>query len=52
MYKKPTKKKTVYANTGGAVQNKLKEISGALNKTSKMHAAHSKYLASLMKKMK
>jgi hypothetical protein len=39
MLKKPTK-------------TKLKEITGALKKASKMHAAHAKYLSGLMKKIK
>ena len=34
------------------VKNKLKEITGALKKASKMHASHAKYLAKLMKKIK
>ncbi len=34
------------------VKNKLKEITGALRKASKMHAAHAKYLSGLMKKIK
>jgi len=42
----------VYAKDGGAVQSKLKEITVALNKASKMHAAQAKYLKNLMKKMK
>jgi|TARA_R100001163_G_scaffold11733_1_gene10718 hypothetical protein len=41
-----------YAKDGGNVQSKLKEISSALNKASKLHAAHSKVLANIMKKMK
>ena len=31
------------------VKNKLKEITGALKKASKMHASHAKYLAKLMR---
>ena len=34
------------------VKKKLKEITGALRKASKMHAAHAKYLSGLMKKIK
>jgi hypothetical protein len=45
-------RKVAYANKGGAIQNKLKEISGALIKASKMHSAHSKYLSGLIKKIK
>jgi|TARA_E500000305_G_scaffold58062_2_gene46389 hypothetical protein len=41
-----------YAKKGGAVQSKLKEITAALNKASKMHAAQAKVLASIRKKMK
>ncbi len=42
----------VYAKDGGAVKNKLKEITAALNKASKMHKAQAKVLASIRKKMK
>ena len=42
----------VYAKDGGAVQSKLKEITVALNKASKMHKAQAKYLTNLAKKMK
>ena len=41
-----------YAKDGGVVQNKLKEITAALNKASKMHAAQAKVLANIRKKMK
>ena len=41
-----------YAKDGGKVKNKLKEITAALNKASKMHAAQAKVLASIRKKMK
>ena len=52
--KLPTKvrNKMGYAKDGGKVQSKLKEITVALNKASKMHAAQAKYLKNLMKKMK
>jgi hypothetical protein len=41
-----------YAKDGGKVKSKLKEITVALNKASKMHAAQAKYLTNLAKKMK
>jgi hypothetical protein len=41
-----------YAKDGGKVKSKLKEITTALNKASKMHAAQAKILASIRKKMK
>ncbi len=41
-----------FAKKGGNVQNKLKEITTALNKASKMHAAQAKYLTNLAKKIK
>ena len=41
-----------YAATGGNVKTKLKEITGALKKASKMHAAQAKYLENVMKKIK
>jgi len=41
-----------YAKDGGKVKSKLKEITAALNKASKMHAAQAKVLASIRKKMK
>ncbi len=41
-----------YAKEGGKVKSKLKEITAALNKASKMHAAQAKVLASIRKKMK
>jgi len=41
-----------FASTGGQVETKLKEITGALNKASKMHSAQAKVLASIRKKMK
>ena len=52
--KLPTKvrNKMGYAKEGGQVETKLKEITGALKKASKMHAAHAKYLSGLMKKIK
>ena len=52
--KLPTKVRTRmgYAKDGGGVKDKLKEITTALNKASKMHAAQAKYLKSVMKKMK
>jgi len=52
--KLPTKvrNKMGYAKDGGVVQNKLKEITAALNKASKMHAAQAKILANIRKKMK
>ena len=52
--KLPTKvrNKMGYAKDGGKVKSKLKEITVALNKASKMHAAQAKYLTNLAKKMK
>ena len=52
--KLPTKvrNKMGYAKDGGGVQKKLKEITGALKKASKMHAAQAKYLENVMKKIK
>jgi len=52
--KLPTKvrNKMGYAKEGGVVKNKLKEITTALNKASKMHAAQAKVLANIRKKMK
>jgi hypothetical protein len=52
--KLPTKvrNKMGYAKDGGKVKSKLKEITVALNKASKMHAAQAKYLTNLVKKMK
>ena len=41
-----------YAKDGGKVKSKLKEITAALNKASKMHAAQAKILANIRKKMK
>ena len=41
-----------YAKDGGKVKSKLKEITVALNKASKMHKAQAKYLTNLAKKMK
>ena len=41
-----------YAKDGGKVKSKLKEITTALNKASKMHAAQAKILASIRKKIK
>jgi len=41
-----------YAKDGGKVKSKLKEITAALNKASKMHSAQAKVLASIRKKMK
>ena len=41
-----------YAKEGGKVKSKLKKITAALNKASKMHAAQAKVLASIRKKMK
>ena len=41
-----------YAKDGGKVKSKLKEITTALNKASKMHAAQAKYLTKLAKKIK
>ena len=41
-----------YAKDGGKVKSKLKEITAALNKASKMHKAQAKYLTNLAKKMK
>ena len=41
-----------YAKDGSKVKSKLKEITTALNKASKMHAAQAKYLTNLAKKMK
>tara|TARA_R100000234_G_C4962345_1_gene162337 strand:+ start:393 stop:584 length:192 start_codon:yes stop_codon:yes gene_type:complete len=63
MLKKPTnpglkklprkvRNKMGYAKDGGKVKSKLKEITTALNKASKMHAAQAKILASIRKKMK
>ena len=63
MLKKPTnpglkklptqvRNKMGYAKDGGKVKNKLKEITAALNKASKMHAAQAKVLANIRKKMK
>ena len=49
---KTVRNKMGYAKKGGAVQSKLKEITAALNKASKMHAAQAKVLASIRKKMK
>ena len=52
--KLPTKvrNKMGYAKDGGVVKDKLKEITTALNKASKMHAAQAKVLANIRKKMK
>ena len=52
--KLPTKvrNKMKSAKDGGKVKSKLKEITAALNKASKMHAAQAKVLASIRKKMK
>ena len=52
--KLPTKvrNKMGYAKDGGKIKSKLKEITTALNKASKMHAAQAKILASIRKKMK
>ena len=52
--KLPTKvrNKMGYAKDGGGVQKKLKEITGALKKASKMHAAQAKTLSNLLKKIK
>ena len=52
--KLPTKvrNKMGYAKEGGVVKNKLKEITTALNKASKMHAAQANVLANIRKKMK
>tara|TARA_R100000315_G_scaffold13719_2_gene4540 strand:+ start:865 stop:1056 length:192 start_codon:yes stop_codon:yes gene_type:complete len=63
MLKKPTnpglkklprkvRNKMGYAKDGGKVKSKLKEITTALNKASKMHAAQAKILASIRKKIK
>ena len=52
--KLPTKvrNKMGYAKDGGKIKSKLKEITTALNKASKMHAAQAKYLENVMKKIK
>ena len=50
----PSAYANMYASAvcSGKVKSKLKEITTALNKASKMHAAQAKILASIRKKMK